>query len=154
MNRIKKLAALALAAVTLAGCGFQDGTYTARTAGADSLGYQTYLTVTVTDGAISSAEFDALDADGGKKTQNEEYSQLMRPVSGRTPAEVSEHYCQLLLGIKSYKKVTPDALSGATVSSGEFARLWAALRTPLKEGTPDSVTLPPAPEYIPPQPNE
>lgn len=154
MKQTSRLAALVLAAGILSGCGFQDGTYTAQTAGADSLGYRAYLTVTVTDGEISSAEFDALDAAGGKKTQNEEYGQLMQPICGTVPAEISEHYRQLLMGAKSYRKVKPDAISGATVSSGEFARLWASLRTPLKEGTPDTVTLPPAPEYVPPTPNE
>lgn len=154
MKQISRLAALVLVAGALAGCGFQDGTYTARTAGADSLGYQAYLTITVTDGEISHAEFDALDSAGGKKTQNEEYGQLMRPISGISPAEVSEHYNQLLLGAKSYGAVKPDSISGATVSSSEFSRLWASLRTPLKEGAPDSVTLPPAPEYIPPEPDE
>ena len=69
MKRHAKLAVCLLLAIGLAGCGPKDGTYTARLADFDSLGYQDYLTVTVADGAIQSAEFDALDAAGQKRAR-------------------------------------------------------------------------------------
>lgn len=154
MKQIGRLAAVLLLGAALSGCGFKDGTYTAETAGPDSLGYQAYLTVTVTEGVIVDAKFDAQDKDGFSKAQNAEYCELMRPISGTTPQEVSAHYQELLLGAKRYDQVKPDAISGATVSSGEFARLWQALKKPLKEGTPNLVTLAPSPEYTPPAPSE
>lgn len=141
-----KLAICGALCACLAGCGFKDGVYTARLADFDSLGYQDYLTVTVADGVITSAEFDALSPEGGKKSEDQTYAQLMRPITGTTPAQITDHYQALLNGAKSYSKVQVDAISGATVSSRSFARLWAALKKPLQKGEPQPVTLENAPE--------
>lgn len=149
MKRHAKLAVCLLLAGCLAGCGLKDGTYTARLADFDSLGYQDYLTVTVADGVIQSAEFDALDAAGQKKSEDERYARLMQPVTGATPQLVSSHYAELLVGAKSAGKVQVDAVSGATVSSRAFKALWQALDKPMKKGLSDPVTVPNPPEFIP-----
>ncbi|WP_419505114.1 FMN-binding protein [Allofournierella sp.] len=146
MKRHAKLAVCLLLAIGLAGCGLKDGTYTARLADFDSLGYQDYLTVTVAGGAIQSAEFDALDAAGQKKSEDERYARLMQPVTGATPQLVSSHYAELLLGAKSAGKVQVDAVSGATVSSRAFKALWQALDKPMKKGLSEPVTVPNPPE--------
>ena len=154
MKHFCRLAACLALAGCLVGCGLQDGEYTAMTNTTDSMGYQAYLTVTLTDGKISDAEFDAQDAFGHKKSQNAEYAELMRPVSGKTPSEVSDHYRELLLNAKKPNSVKPDAISGATVSSREFTQLWEALQPAFRDGTPDSIALAPAPEFQTVQPVE
>lgn len=97
-------------------------------------------------GAIQSAEFDALDAAGQKKSEDERYARLMQPVTGATPQLVSSHYAELLLGAKSAGKVQVDAVSGATVSSRAFKALWQALDKPMKKGLSEPVTVPNPPE--------
>lgn len=149
MNRHLKFAACFALALSLAGCGLKDGVYTARLESFDSLGYQDYLTVTVVDGVLEHAEFDALNAAGHKRSEDEAYALLMQPVTGTTPQLVSRHYADLLAGAKSYGKVQVDAISGATVSSRAFKELWAALEKPLKKGQPDTVTLQNPPELSP-----
>lgn len=154
MKQIAALAAGLCVAAMLSGCGLKDGSYSASLAAPDSLGYQAYLKVTVTDGEITEADFDAANADGQKKSEDEDYAALMEPACQTTPAQVSQHYRQLLLGAKSYSKVEVDAVSGATVSSGEFRRLWAALEEPFKKGDTQPITLSPAPEFSSSQPGE
>lgn len=147
MKSLRKLLFLPLAAACLAGCGFKDGEYTAQTAGPDSLGYRAGLSVTVADGKITDARFDAVNESGSLKSEDADYARLMKSVCGVTPSEISEHYRSLLLGQTRYGKVQVDAVSGATVSSREFAMLWQALEEPLKKGDEHSVVLPPAPEF-------
>lgn len=154
MKRLLKLSAGLIMIGLLAGCGLQDGTYTATTANADSLGYRAYLTVTVSDGLISAAEFDALDPDGMKKSEDKEYARLMQAACGTTPEEIGDHYRQLLVDAKSFGQVDVDAVSGATVSSQEFARLWQALKKPMASGDTSLVTLGPAPEFVRPDSGE
>lgn len=149
MSRRSKLAVCLALAALLVGCGLKDGVYTARLASFDSLGYQDYLTVTVTDGAVQTAEYDALNAQGQKKSEDDAYAALMQPVTGATPAAVSAHYAELLAGAKSYGKVQVDAVSGATVSSRAFAALWKALEKPMKKGQPEPVTVQNPPELPP-----
>lgn len=154
MKHFCRLAACFALAGCLVGCGLQDGKYTAATNTTDSLGYQAYLTVTLTKGKISEVEFDAQNASGQKKSKDSQYAALMRPVSGKTPSEVSDHYRDLLLNAKRPSAVKPDMLSGATVSSQEFARLWKALQPSFRNGTPESITLEPAPELQTTEPVE
>ena len=147
MKSSRKLLFSLLAAVCLVGCGFQDGEYTAQTAGPDSLGYRASLSVTVANGKITDAQFDAANEAGGLKSEDADYERLMKPVCGVTPKEISDHYRALLLDKKSFGRVKVDAISGATVSSREFAQLWQALKEPLAKGEEHLVVLPPSPEF-------
>lgn len=147
MKSFIKLSFCAFLFAFLCACGFQDGSYSAKAASPDSLGYQAYLDITVQDGVITGAEFDAVNSRNIRKSQDTEFAKLMIPATGISPGEISAHYQQLLLGCKSYRKVKVDALCGATVSSHEFADLWSALETSLKKGQPNQVILPPRAEY-------
>lgn len=150
LGRFCKPALCCLLAAGLVGCGFKDGVYSAEFASFDSLGYKDRLEVTVQDGTIVQADFDAVDRAGGKKSQDEAYARRMRPLCGTDPAQLSAHYGNLLLQAERYGAVEVDAVSGATVSSRRFAALWAALKKPLQKGKTGPVVVSDAPELSPP----
>lgn len=149
MKRKGALAAACLAAALLAGCGYQDGSYTAEFKHFDSLGYKDYLTVTVQNGAITAAEFDGKNAFGGKKSQDTDYARRMRPLAGTDPAALAEHYAGALLGLERPEDLEVDAVAGATVSAARFEALWQALQEPMESGSPAWVAVADIPEYAP-----
>ena len=84
------LFSLCLCTAVFTGCNdtnaasFQDGTYKAVYAQADDHGWTEYLTLTVEDGKIVSADFDAENDDGAKKSENTEYNEAMKNAGSKT----------------------------------------------------------------------
>lgn len=135
---MKKRAAFLLgicAAVMLSGCGgnksYKDGTYTAQSSLYESLeegedeGGEGYgvVTITVKDNVITDCEFTTYMPDGTVK--DEEYGKQNGEIANQDyynkaqrAVRASENYAQQLAAKGTLDGV--DAISGATISYGEF----------------------------------
>lgn len=150
-RKLFRLAACCALAALLAGCGFKDGTYSAEFESFDSLGYKDRLQITVTDGAITDAQFDGVNEAGGLKSEDEAYAGRMRPLCGTDPAAIRQYYGEALTGLEDPKDLEVDGVSGATVSAQHFEALWQALQTPMKKGETAPVVVADIPEFTPAQ---
>lgn len=139
-KKISVLLLLCLCATIFACCNnkadtasFQDGTYKAIYAQADDHGWTEYLTVTVSGGKITSADFDALNEDGARKSENTEYNEIMKNAgSGTWPSEFYPALEKSLIEKQDGAKI--DAVAGATVSSDSMKKLYQALVPNMKKG--------------------
>lgn len=130
--KIWKMTGAALALVfVLGGCGsasqqtgMQDGSYTAQMEDY-SFGWREYVTITVKNGEIVAAEFNAENPSGFIKSWDNAYMNNMKPVSGTYPNEYTRYYAAQLTGAS----VTPEIeiLSGATSSGSNFQKLSIAV---------------------------
>lgn len=143
---MKKVLISLLAAVTAAalftGCqdsgSYKDGTYKAQYKNADDHGWTEYVTVTVSGGKFTAVEFDALNEDGGKKTEDEEYKAAYTGAGYETyPADYTQKLEDSLLSKQNPDDV--DAVAGATNSSTSFKELVKKLESRMKKG--DTSTL-------------
>ncbi|MBQ4051239.1 MAG: FMN-binding protein [Oscillospiraceae bacterium] len=141
---IAVLVALVAAALPLTACGssdgYKDGSYRAEGAAADEHGWKEYLVVTVEGGAITAVEFDYVNADGAKKSEDEDYKTTMLQYGGTTyPAE----FCQLLEDsyIAKQKGADVDTVAGATVSTDHLKKLAAELEKSMAKGKKDIVVV-------------
>lgn len=148
-RRFFSAAACCTLVLFLAGCGFKDGTYSAQFKSYDSLGYKDCLTITVTDGVITDAQFDGVNETGGLKSEDEAYANRMRLLCGTDPAAIRQYYSEALVGLKNPKDLEVDGVSGATVSAQHFEALWQALQTPMKKGETAPVVAEDIPEFLP-----
>ncbi len=120
----------------LAACGgskvYQDGEYRAEFAKFDSYGYKDYLTLTVEDGSITKVEYNARDAEGLLRTEDEKYAQEMEAVRETYPELYTTNLINQLLEKQDIEKV--DMIAGATYSSDSFKALFTALEENMQEG--------------------
>ncbi len=127
-----KLAGIFLAlAMTLGGCGtnqeqitMQDGSYTAQMSDY-SFGWKEYVTITVKNGEIVTAEYNAENASGFIKSWDNAYMNNMKTVSGTYPNEYTRYYAAQLIGQSEAPEV--ELLSGATSSGTNFEKLSQAV---------------------------
>jgi major membrane immunogen (membrane-anchored lipoprotein) len=146
MNAIRNMklvgaAALAAVLLTVCGCGgpassrgaegLEDGVYTG-VSGEDDDGAYGEVTVTVEDGVITDCVFVTWQKDGGVK--GEDYGKVNGEISNREFYDKAQlavramgRYAEALVETQSPDAV--DAVSGATVSHGQFLEAVAdALR--------------------------
>ena len=136
--------------VTLCGCqntGDQtltDGTYRAEMS-AESHGYKDYVEITVTGGKIDAVVFDAVAADGKRKSEDDEYKNAM--IAGNRNAGVAETYPAVYMKqladqlLETQKIDQVDTVAGATTSSDDFKTLVQALMGNLKSGNTQTVVV-------------
>ena len=147
---MKKMIALALAAlmsaVLFAGCSnggssddWKDGTYRASYKNAH-YGWTEYLEVTVKDGKITEADFDGLNEEGTRKSEDEAYEQSMKDGGSDVgPMEFYAMYEQKLLDKQNAKDV--DAVATATSSGDSLKELFAALEKNMAKGDTKEVIV-------------
>ena len=131
-EKIGKLSGLLLAAaLSLYGCGteqaqggMQDGSYTAQMSDYNN-GWKEYVTITVKNGEIVSAEYNAENASCFVKSWDNAYMNRMKPATGTYPNEYTRYYASQLAGQTGMPEI--DALSGATSSYGNFRKLAQAV---------------------------
>ncbi|MBM6919760.1 FMN-binding protein [Phocea massiliensis] len=136
------LAVSVVFAVICGGClpkTLQDGTYTAKMASPDEHGWTETLTLTVKDGKITEADCDAFNADGKRKSEDEEYNKTMESYGGTTTP--SKFYPELEQGLVNTQKV--DAVAGATTSSDSMEKLYNALISNMEKGDTSEVSVTP-----------
>jgi major membrane immunogen (membrane-anchored lipoprotein) len=87
----------------------------------DSHGYKAYGALLIKNGNITGAWFGEFDKAWVVKSTNETYSDIMKQVSGVTPAEAERALTQALVAKQDPAKV--DAVTGATDTSKLFKEL-------------------------------
>ncbi len=130
------------ASLLLSGCGsrseMKDGFYTAEMSDY-SFGWKEYVCIMVKSGKIVSVEFNAKDPSGYIKAWDNNYMKNMLPVSGTYPNEYTRYYASELIEQQADIKV--DALSGATNSGNNFAKLSAAVIKQATKGDSQTVIV-------------
>ena len=131
MKQWKIAGVLAAAVLVLRGCGaggnqamIQDGTYTAQMSDY-SHGWREYVTITVENGVIVTAEYNAENVTGFIKSWDNAYMYNMKSVTGTYPNEYTRYYAAQLIGQTEAPEI--DALTGASNSGANFVRLSQAV---------------------------
>lgn len=110
---------------------YQDGEY--RAEGAEySNGYKEYVVITIADGKISKAEFNAVNESGDLKTDDEDYKASMEEQNGTYPEEYMKKLTDELVDTQSTDDV--EAVTGATHSSSDFKVLADAALKNAEDG--------------------
>lgn len=129
---------LVVSVLLLAGCGekqdsssMQDGTYTAQMEDY-SHGWREFVTITVKNGVIVTAEYNAENASGFIKSWDNAYMNNMKTVTGTYPNEYTRYYAAFLYDQKDVPEI--DALTGASSSGANFKRLSEAVVNKAKQG--------------------
>lgn len=102
------------------GADLEDGTFNAE-GEPDERGYTGQIEITVEGGEITTVDYDEVSEDGTAKSEDDEYAEKYKAVSGFTPAEVYEQLKADLM-----EKQDPNAveiISKATISSEQFKTL-------------------------------
>ncbi len=99
---------------------YKDGTYTAESE-FDSNGYKSVIEIVVSGGKITSVDYDEYNEAGDRKSEDAEYAEMMKGVSGTTPAEAYELLEKALVSKQNVDDV--DLVSGATSSAETFKAL-------------------------------
>ena len=116
---------LALSVLTV-GCGkksdvaYKDGTYRSESQ-VDDRGWKSTIEIEVEEGKIVNVDYEEVNEEGLKKSEDEEYAETMKSTSGVSPAEAYEQLEEAL--VKSQNPEDVDAVSGATTSSETFKEL-------------------------------
>lgn len=129
---------LVVAVLLLTGCGekqdsssMQDGTYTAQME-EYSHGWREFVTITVKNGVIVTAEYNAENSSGFIKSWDNAYMNNMKTVTGTYPNEYTRYYAAFLYNQKDVPEI--DALTGASSSGANFKRLSEAVVNKAKQG--------------------
>ena len=142
MKRV--LTALALIMVmiaALAGCssGMKDGTYKAEYKDFDGNGWKDYVTITVEAGKITAVDYDSLNEEGAKKSEDASYAETMESISGTYPEKFYKQMEDQLIEEQDLKKV--DAVAGATTSSNDFKILAMEAIKNAKSGNTETAVV-------------
>lgn len=113
----------------LEGASLADGTYEAKTEAPDSNGFIDVVTLTVKDGAITEASWDAVTEDGSKKSIMSENGEYTMTEDGLTWKEQAEALASALIENQSLSFLNTDAegktdaVSGVSISVNGFIDL-------------------------------
>lgn len=99
---------------------FTDGDFTAES-DIDENGWKGVIEISVKDGVITTVNYDEVNEEGGLKSEDTEYSELMKSISNISPAEAYEVLEASLVDTQDVDKV--EAVSGATGSAELFKEL-------------------------------
>ncbi len=127
-----------IAVLAVAGCSknqdtsqMKDGTYTAQMT-EYSHGWKEYVTITVKNATIVTAEYNAENPSGFIKSWDNAYMNNMKTITGTYPNEYTRYYASLLINQKDVPVI--DALTGASHSGANFKRLTQAVVKKAKLG--------------------
>ncbi len=135
MRKAASVFALLLAVcICFAGCSssYKDGVYHAEFADYDSHGWKEYVDVEVKDDTVVVLTFDGVNADGEKKSEDEDYRASMEPVKGTYPAKFYTDIINQYLETGNLDDVA--TVAGATLSTDRFRALMLALEDSMKSG--------------------
>jgi len=114
------------------------GVYRAEYSQPDQGGWTPFVVIEINElGEIVEVTFDYSSPDGRLKTQDQEYNERMKAVSGLGPSQYCPRFAKNLIIYQDPDKV--DAVTGATISSIHFKELAKAAITAAKEGKQDTV---------------
>ncbi|MBC8546778.1 FMN-binding protein [Clostridiaceae bacterium NSJ-31] len=129
----------ALALLTACGSSMKDGTYRAEYSSFDDHGWKDFVEVTVSSGKITAVDYDAVNEEGTRKSEDAAYKESMEPVSGTYPEKFSSELEQQLVDKQEVKKV--DTVAGATNSSDAFKVLATEALKNAKNGKTDAAIV-------------
>ena len=118
----------------MTGCSaeYQDGVYHAEFSDYDSHGWKEYVDVQVQDNTVTVLNFDGINADGDKKSEDESYRSSMESVKGTYPAKFYTDIINQYLETGKLDDVT--TVAGATLSTNNFCTLMLALESSMESG--------------------
>ena len=117
----------------------KDGTYSAVFSHVDGHGWKPFLTVTVTGGKITAADFDYVNPKGELKSKNAGYEAAMKKVKGLGPAEYAPQFDAKILAKQNFPV---DGIAGATQASTNVNILGAAVLEAARAGKTAKIVLP------------
>ena len=134
-----------LVATSFISCGtsntskLKDGSYSVETAKADDHGYKAKLSITVSDGKITEANYNEFNAEtNALKREDKDYNEKMKGVSGVGPEEFEPQLEKSLIDKQSSEI---DVVTGATSSSEQFKKLAAEVLKNAEEGKTEATLI-------------
>lgn len=110
------------------GMTYEDGSYTGESE-VDDRGWKGVVEIVVEDGNITEVNFDELDEEGGRKSENEDYNQRWKEQSDISADEAYPAYEDALIETQDIDEV--DVITGATSTFGKFVK---AVENALEQG--------------------
>ena len=130
------LITLTLTGMLLISCtpkSMKDGTYKAEFSTADSHGWTDYVEITVSGEKITKVDYDSLNAEGKRKSEDTNYNQMMKDAGSSTWPSVFYPKLEDNL-IKAQKPSDIDIVAGATDSSNALKKLVEELEKNMSKG--------------------
>lgn len=150
---MKKFIGLALVSVLsvsmLAGCKsaskktddtYKDGKYRASFDKADTHGWNAFTEIEIKDGKIATVDFDYLNKDNKRKSEDAAYTKAMAPKSGTSPDKFCPQLEKALVDKQDIEKV--DVVTGATQSTKNFKDLAKLVLENAKKGDYNEIIVP------------
>lgn len=119
--------------------GLQDGTYKLVEKNLDDNGWKVDFTIEVTDGEISSSDYDYLNEAGEKKSEDEGYQTAMADKVGTGPQDYLPDLNEQLVEKQDPAEV--EVVTGATHSSENFKVYAQQLVDAAKEGNTETIEI-------------
>ncbi|MBC1522532.1 FMN-binding protein [Listeria aquatica] len=116
----------------------QDGTYKLEEQNYSN-GYRTVFSMTVKDGKISESDYNYVNKDGQKKTDDADYEKTMKEKAGTGPKEYIPALNESLVDKQEAGEV--DTVSGATHSSDQFKIYAAQLINAAQNGNTSTIKV-------------
>lgn len=110
----------------------KDGVYSLSEKNLDANGWRTTLSITVAGGKITEVEYDYLDKDGNKKSENEVYQEKMAEKTGVGPKDFVPALANSL--VETQDAASVEVVTGATHSSHAFKMYAAQLINAAQKG--------------------
>ncbi|MDA3823118.1 MAG: FMN-binding protein [Bacteroidales bacterium] len=137
------LVAIVFAVTACEKATYMDGEYSATYSEIDSHGWNAFVNFTLTEDVISGVDFDYLDADGIRKSEDADYNERMLSIMGITNPET---YVPQIEAALADATINPqfdsiDAITGATSSSHNATILFKAALDAAIDGEPMDVVL-------------
>lgn|SRR3712207_4822157 len=132
-------------ASSMTGCGsskpvsYKDGKYKAEANKTDNYGWKSYVEIEIKDGKIANVDFDYLNKDNKRKSQDEKYNKSMKEKAGTSPKEFCSKVSKDLVEKQNLDKL--DGISGATHSVNEFKTLAKAALNNAEKGNTEEATV-------------
>ncbi|MDR1908605.1 MAG: FMN-binding protein [Spirochaetaceae bacterium] len=132
-----RFAVIFLLSILLVSCGggrssLKDGYYSAIAADWDAYGWKEFITICVSDGIITTVEYNAVNQGGYVKSWDTEYMRAMKAVSGVYPHVYTRYYAAEL--IRTQGEGAIDVLTGATDSWNCFRQLTVGVLEHARRG--------------------
>lgn len=117
----------------------KDGTFKAEFDTPDEHGWTDFVQITVTNNKITEVDFNSLNAEGAKKTEDPDYEAAMKKDAKTWP---SEFYPKLAASLVDKQNISDvDAISGATTTSDSFKKLVKELNSNMSKGVFDTIKV-------------
>lgn len=124
---------------TTASGELQDGTYTLAEKNLDENGWKTEFSITVKDGEITESNYENLNETGDKKSEDEEYQEMMSEKTGVGPADFIPALNEQL--VETQDPAAVEVVTGATHSSESFKEYAQQLMDAAKEGNTETIEI-------------